>query len=51
MAALHDCDLAMKGIQGKVSDEAAALELLVVQLCSDLAMSVWENSGAQGRLG
>lgn len=51
MAALHSCDMAMKGIQGKVSDEGAALELLVVQLCSDLAMPLWENPGGEGRLG
>jgi DNA polymerase-3 subunit delta len=48
MAALHSCDMAMKGIQGKVSDEGAALELLVVQLCSDLAMPLWENPGGAG---
>ncbi len=51
MAALHACDLAMKGIQGKIGDEAVALELLVVQLCSDLAMPVWEGSGGEARLG
>jgi len=51
MAALHSCDLAVKGIQGKVDDKGAALELLVVQLCSDLAMPLWENPGGEGRLG
>jgi DNA polymerase III delta subunit len=51
MAALHACDLAMKGIQGKLSDEAAALELLVVQLCADLEMPVWESPGGERRVG
>ncbi len=51
MAALYACDLAMKGIQGKVSDEAAALELLVVQLCADLEMPVWESPGRAQRAG
>ena len=43
VAALSACDLAMKGIRGKVGDDAVALELLVVQLCTDLAMPVWES--------
>ncbi len=46
MQALNGCDLAMKGIQGKVSDDAVALELLVVQLCTGLEMEVWGTSGA-----
>ncbi|UCC68204.1 MAG: DNA polymerase III subunit delta [Armatimonadota bacterium] len=51
MAALHACDLAMKGIQGKLSDEPAALELLVVQLCADLEMPVWQSPGGERRVG
>jgi len=42
MQALRSCDLAIKGIRGKISDPALALELLVVQLCTDLEMPVWE---------
>jgi len=42
--ALNGCDLAMKGIQGKVSDDAVALELLVVQLCTGLEMGVWGSA-------
>jgi len=41
LLSLHACDLALKGIAGKVGDPATALELLVVQLCSDLEMPVW----------
>ena len=44
MQAMHLCDAAMKGIAGKLTDEAVALELLVVQLCTDLPMPVWEDS-------
>lgn len=44
LLALHSCDLAMKGIAGKIGDEETALELLIVQLCTDLPMPVWENS-------
>ncbi len=51
MAALHACDLAMKGIEGKLNDERAALELLVVQLCTDLEMPMWQSPGRQRRLG
>ena len=43
MHALLNCDLCMKGIAGKIGDEAVALELLVVQLCTDVAMPVWES--------
>jgi len=50
MEALHNCDLTLKGIADKVTGEAVALELLVVQLCTDLPMAVWE-SPAQKRLG
>jgi DNA polymerase-3 subunit delta len=35
MRALLSCDLALKGIEGKVSDPALALELMIVQLCTD----------------
>jgi len=41
--ALKGCDLAMKGIRGKIGDPALALELVVVQLCADLEMPVWEG--------
>jgi len=41
--ALHSCDLAMKGIAGKIGDEQVALELLVLQLCTDLPMPLWED--------
>jgi len=44
--ALHACDLTMKGIRGKVQDEAVALELLVVQLSTGLKMPVWDSAGA-----
>ena len=44
MQALHGCDLAMKGIRGKVSDDETALELLVIQLCSGIEMPVWDRS-------
>jgi DNA polymerase III delta subunit len=42
MQALHLCDLTMKGAGGKVGDAETALELLVIQLCTDLPMPVWE---------
>jgi DNA polymerase-3 subunit delta len=45
LQAAHACDLAMKGIAGKVTDDETALELLVIQLCSDLPMPVWEDRG------
>ena len=38
MRALHECDLALKGIEGNVSDGAVAIELLVEQLCADFEM-------------
>ncbi len=44
MKALRGCDLAMKGITGKVRDDAMAVELLVVQLCTDMEMPVWEGA-------
>lgn len=44
MHALSACDMAMKGIGGKVDDEAVALELLVVQLCTGQEMPVWESA-------
>ncbi len=46
MAALSACDMAMKGIGGKVGEDAVALELLVVQLCADLEMPLWEGEYA-----
>jgi DNA polymerase-3 subunit delta len=46
LQAAHACDLTMKGIAGKVTDDETALELLVVQLCTDLPMPVWEDRGA-----
>jgi len=49
--ALHGCDLAMKGIRGKVTDDAVALELLVVQLCTGLEMPVWESPKGERVLG
>jgi DNA polymerase III subunit delta len=51
MQALHSCDLAMKGISGTVEDKEVALELAVVQLCTDLAMPVWEARTGEARLG
>jgi DNA polymerase-3 subunit delta len=44
--ALHGCDLAIKSIQGKVTDPEVAVELLVVQLCTDLEMPLWEGPKA-----
>jgi DNA polymerase-3 subunit delta len=41
--AIHGCDLTMKGVRGKVQDDAVALELLVVQLCTGMDMPVWED--------
>jgi DNA polymerase-3 subunit delta len=49
--ALRGCDLAMKGIGGKVRDEAMALELLVVQLCTGVEMPVWESPEGERVLG
>jgi DNA polymerase-3 subunit delta len=49
--ALRGCDLAMKGIGGKVRDEATALELLVVQLCTGVEMPVWESPEGERVLG
>ena len=43
IAALHACDLAVKGAVGAV-DETLALELLVVQLATDLEMPVWAEA-------
>ena len=48
LLALHSCDLAMKGIAGRIGDEETALELLIVQLCTDLPMPVWQGRQAQG---
>jgi len=41
LQALSACDLAIKGIQGKVGDPALAMELLVIQLCTDMEMPIW----------
>ena len=49
--ALRGCDLAMKGIGGKVRDEGMALELLVVQLCTGMEMPVWESPEGERVLG
>lgn len=51
MQALRGCDLAMKGIAGKVRDDAVAVELLVVQLCTDMEMPVWGTHETEGRRG
>jgi DNA polymerase-3 subunit delta len=51
LQALLSCDLAMKGIQGKIADEAFALELLVIQLCSDIDMPVWQSPAGEKRVG
>ena len=51
MRALHGCDLAMKGIRGKVSDDETALELLVIQLCTDIEMPMWESPAGERVLG
>ncbi len=47
--ALHDCDLTMKGIGGKVGEESVAIELLVVQLCRDLEMPLWDSEETRAR--
>ncbi len=49
--AAHGCDLAMKGIRGKVADDETALELLVIQLCTGMEMPVWENAEGERVLG
>lgn len=49
--AVHSCDLAMKGIRGTVRDDEAALELLVIQLCTGLKMPMWENPRGERILG
>jgi DNA polymerase-3 subunit delta len=49
--ALLACDLAIKGIEGKVGDKEAALELLVVQLCTGVEMPVWRTSGGRRATG
>jgi len=41
MQALASCDQALKGIGEKLEDREVAIELLVVQLCTDVAMPVW----------
>jgi DNA polymerase-3 subunit delta len=51
MRALHGCDLAIKRIRGKLTDQAAALELLVIHLCTDLDVSVWESPPGERVLG
>ena len=49
--ALHGCDLAMKGIRGKVTDDAVAVELLLVELCTGLEMPVWKSPKGERVLG
>lgn len=49
--ALHGCDLAIKRIRGTVTDPEAALELLVVQLCTEVDLSVWESRSGERVLG
>jgi DNA polymerase III delta subunit len=49
--ALHGCDLAMKGIRGKIADDETALELLVIQLCTGMEMPVWESPKGERVLG
>jgi DNA polymerase III delta subunit len=49
--ALNGCDLAMKGIRGKVGDDAVAVELVVVQLCTDLEMPVWDSPKGERAVG
>ncbi len=49
--ALNGCDLAIKGIRGKLNDEALALELLLVELCTGLEMPVWETAKGERVLG
>jgi DNA polymerase-3 subunit delta len=41
--ALHDCDLTLKGAGGKMTDESMAIELLVIQLCRDLDLPLWDS--------
>ena len=48
--ALYACDLAAKGIQGKLGEEPA-LELLVIQLCGDLVLPAWQDCQSEQRLG
>jgi DNA polymerase III delta subunit len=43
MRALKNCDLAIKGARENVGDTALALELLLVQLCTDLEMPMCER--------
>ena len=42
LLSLHSCDLVLKGISEKIEGKDVALELLVVQLCTDMAMPIWE---------
>lgn len=51
MQALLSCDLAIKGIEGKVTDPALALELTILQLCSDIPMPVGERVEGDRRIG
>ncbi len=49
MAALASCDQALKGVIDKLTDRELALELLVLQLCTDMPMPVWgKGPGARG---
>ena len=51
LQALLSCDLTIKGIQGKITDPAFALELLVLQLCADLALPLWDAPAGEKLLG
>ena len=47
--ALHDCDLAIKGVAGKVPEDSMAIELLVIQLCRDLDVPLWDSEPRRPR--
>jgi len=49
--ALHGCDLAVKGIEGRVDEDQGAVELLVVQLCTDLRVPFWHSRSGEGSVG
>lgn len=51
MQGLLACDLTIKGIEGKINDDALAFELLVIQLCSDVGTPVWQSPAGEKRLG
>jgi len=49
--AVHSCDLAMKGIRGTVSNDETALELLVIQLCTNVEIPLWASPRGERVLG